>query len=337
MVDRIPPSPEAFEEAFGLSLAVIEDIELGRVPLSAAALKTSRLARLLNDHEAEKIFQYEASGYPITASGVEPDIWALLQSTGRVYDYADFSIKKTRPAAFLESIEQLEQEVTSCKIGLAAAQDPNVSLSSANPGQYLLAPVGNRYERDTLQQRITTASHRLASRRAFIYGYASRRYYELKFSAVAQTVFSEIRESVDRKIGDAVPEAVQKFASIHDNLRSANPEDWSNAVHSCRRILEDLADALFRPQSEDRVLASGKTVKLGKSNYINRLMCFVEDRSGSERYRELVGSHLEFLGDRLDAVSGASQKGSHASVERQEANRYVVYTYMLVGDILSLR
>jgi hypothetical protein len=35
-------------------------------------------------------------------------------------------------------------------------------------------------------------------------------------------------------------------------------------------------------------------------------------------------------------VFRAAQKGSHAVVGREEANRYVVYTYMLVGDLLSL-
>jgi hypothetical protein len=50
-----------------------------------------------------------------------------------------------------------------------------------------------------------------------------------------------------------------------------------------------------------------------------------------------VGSHLKFLGDRLDAVFHAAQKGSHAAVSHDEANRYVIYTYMLVGDILALR
>jgi hypothetical protein len=38
----------------------------------------------------------------------------------------------------------------------------------------------------------------------------------------------------------------------------------------------------------------------------------------------------------LDAVFRAAQKGSHASVTQDEAHRYVVYTYMIVGDILSL-
>jgi hypothetical protein len=173
-----------------------------------------------------------------------------------------------------------------------------------------------------------------------IHDYVSRRHYELKFSDVAQDVFSTVRETVDSEVGSVVPEAVQKFNAVHENLRSDNPEDWSNAVHSCRRILQELADTIFPSQTESRFVKEGKKereIRLGPDHYINRLISFVEDNSSSSRFEELVGSHLHFLGDRLDAIFRAAQKGSHNSVSREDANRYVVYTYMIVGDILALR
>ena len=39
---------------------------------------------------------------------------------------------------------------------------------------------------------------------------------------------------------------------------------------------------------------------------------------------------------RLDSIFRAVQKGSHAIVTQEEADRYVVYTYLVTGDILSL-
>ena len=50
----------------------------------------------------------------------------------------------------------------------------------------------------------------------------------------------------------------------------------------------------------------------------------------------IVGSHLHYMGERLDALFGAAQKGSHATVTKEEADRCVIYTYLLVADILSL-
>lgn len=258
---------------------------------------------------------------------------------GRTYQDKDPNSLEPRTVAYLESIEQLEEQIAAAKIGLEAAKDRDISVSSANPHQWVTPPAGNVLERQGLHQRILTATQRLSSRRAFVYDYAMRRFYELKFSGVAQDVFSRVREEVGYRIGKYVPTAVQKFTAVHDNLRSENPEDWSNAVHSCRRILQDLADAIFPPQTEDRIIDAGgkqKHIKLGQDQYINRLVCFVEDHSQSSRFIDLVGSHIRFLGDRLDAVFSAAQKGSHGSVKREEANRYVIYTYMVVGDILGL-
>jgi len=137
-----------------------------------------------------------------------------------------------------------------------------------------------------------------------------------------------------------IPDAVQRFTAAYDNLRSENPEDWSNAVHSCRRILQDLADAVFPATDEDRQVQDEggmKKVKLGKGHYINRIIAFLGDRSSSARFEQIVGSHLRFVGDRLDAVFSAAQKGSHQTIlRREEADRFVVYTYLIVGDVLSL-
>jgi hypothetical protein len=128
---------------------------------------------------------------------------------------------------------------------------------------------------------------------------------------------------------------------VYENLRSENPEDWSNAAHSCRRILRDLADVVFPAQTEPRMKSyRGKdiTIDLGTDDYINRLICYVEDNIESPTAKAIVGSDLSYLGNRLDAILAGANKGSHADiVTREEADRIVVHTYMILGEILSLR
>lgn len=179
----------------------------------------------------------------------------------------------------------------------------------------------------------------LANSRRLVHQYVLLKHYELKFSGISDDIFSRLRTRVDSAVGKSVPESINKFSSAYNNLLSENPEDWSNAVHSCRRILKDLADSLF-PPCEDKVIKAGKkpkVIKLGKDNYINRLIAFIETKTTSEKFTAIVGSHLGFIGDRLDSVVESSQKGSHATITtKEEADRYVIYTYLLVGDILSL-
>jgi AbiTii-like protein len=339
MTDEIPPSRQALREALVLSEEILRNIELDELPLANIALKVSRFARLLNDFSYQKVMGFEASGYPSTPTGVAADIYQLAVLAGREYQQKDSKTDVINNYIYTTSIEELEQELKSFEAALTAARDPDVSVSSANPNQMVWNPVGNKFERDTLRTSAARAQRKLSSRRSFIYSYVLRRNYELKFSGIAGDIFSRIRENVDSAIGGHVPDAAQKLSAVYENLQSENSEDWSNAVHSCRRILQDLSDSIF-PEQDDRVIeinGKQKTIKLGKDNHINRLMAFIDDHSDSERFSEIVGSQLDYIGNRLDSVFKAAQKGSHANiVSREEADRYVVYTYLIVGDILSL-
>jgi hypothetical protein len=79
-----------------------------------------------------------------------------------------------------------------------------------------------------------------------------------------------------------------------------------------------------------------KTIELGPPHYRNRLVTFVADQSASGTFASVAGSTIEFLSDRLEALFNASNKGTHADISRVDAGRYVIYTYLVVGDILSL-
>lgn len=339
MDKSIPPSRQALREALALSEEILRNIELNELPLANVALKVSRLARLLNDFSHQKLMEFEASGYPSNPDGVIPEIYQLAVLAGREFQQKDSKSGVISKYIYATSIEELEQELKSFEAALAAAHDPDVSVSSANPSQMVWNPVGNKFERDTIRTSAAGAQRRLSSRRSFIYSYALRRHYEVKFSGIADDIFSRIREKVDHAIGENIPDAVQKLTAVYENLQSDNPEDWSNAVHSCRRLLQDLADTLYPARTDAAVEDNGKQkiIKLGPDNYINRLIAFLEERATSERFTEIVGSHLKFIGERLDSVFKAAQKGSHAKiVSREEADRYVVYTYLVTGDILTL-
>jgi hypothetical protein len=97
-----------------------------------------------------------------------------------------------------------------------------------------------------------------------------------------------------------------------------------------------LADSLFPPSKESVVSRSGKNIKAGSENYINRFVLFCESKTESGIFMNIVGSELALIGDRLDAAFGATQKGSHANVSREEAKRYIIHAYLLLGDILEL-
>jgi len=285
-------------EALSLAEEILRNIELNEIPFANTCLKVARLARLLNDTQR---------------------LDALTKISS--------------------SIGSLESYIEASKIRLAAARDPDVSVSSANPTQYLVTPIGNAFERDKIINNILFSEKSLQEQKTTVYNYVLNIYYELRFSAVPQEIFEKTRRRVDKRLAEMVPEAVKKFVSVYDNMKSTNPEDWSNAVHSCRRILQAVADVLYPPNPSglSEINRGGKRIKVGSDNYVNRLIIYVENNSNSKRFFEVVGSQLKFLGDRLDSLYSAATKGSHTEIKSaEEAERYIIYTYLLIGDILWL-
>lgn len=199
MDTEVKPSQQALTEAFELSESLLRAIELSQMPLTNVALMAARLARLLNDLEQQKIFEYESGGYPSTATGIPPDVWRLAIIAGRTYEKKEKDAVKTY--AKTESIGQIESLLESSRLGLEAARDPNFSISSANPSQYVHGGSGNWAERNRLHEKITSLSGQLSSRRSYIYAYVLKRNLELKFSGIAGDAFSKnsyLRRQFDR-------------------------------------------------------------------------------------------------------------------------------------------
>ena len=167
----------------------------------------------------------------------------------------------------------------------------------------------------------------IADWKAWIHKYATDVYRESRLGTLASSVFDRVRARVDPAVAKYLPASSEKLTSAYENLRSLSAEDWANAVHTCRRLLKDLADALYPATAE---------AKYADDKYINRLTAFVTSQSASETFAKVVGAQIAYLGNRLDAIYDASNKGSHAEVDREEADRYVLYTYLFIGDVLSL-
>ena len=121
-LDAVPATPEALEEALALSAEILADIELSRGTLTSAALKSGRLARLLNDQHAQLVFQYEAGGYPAKTTDIPLEVWELVIAAGRTYEKKDDKTDEVSIYGFTESIEQLEDQVETGKIALHAAR-----------------------------------------------------------------------------------------------------------------------------------------------------------------------------------------------------------------------
>jgi len=285
-------------DVLNLAEEILKNIEYSELPLSKICLKTARLCRLVNDVENIEVLT----------------LWSNSSASTEAY-------------------------LEAAKLQLSAAVDKPVSISSSNPYQHVSVPVGNVNERMGLRKGIEKAQGSLQETNSKVYKYVLDIYFQKKYSDISQSIFEKTRTFVDNRLMELIPESIKKFISIYNNLLSENAEDWSNAVHSCRKLLKDVSDKLYppNPNGQNFIEKNGKKIKVGSENYINRLICYIDDQDGSTTFKKIIGTSLNFIGERIDAISDAVQKGSHIEIKDQyEAERYVIYTYLLLGDILSL-
>ena len=317
------------QEALRLAEELLRNVELSELPPTDLARKASRLARLLDDVTALEWLRREIGGYdnlPGEPNTLGHEAWAAAVRSNRTYTENDGIVKaRTQP------LGQLQASIDAGMAQIAAAVDRPVSVSSANPNQFVSAGVGNTQERGMIRNFVGEQSALRDKVVGTIYAYVADRYQELRFGSAVETAFETVRKHVDAEIASLVPEALPKLSAAFENAASDNPEQWANAAAGCRRLLQAAADAL-RPPGPDV-----NNRKMGPDQYLNRLAAWVEEQSASDTTAELIVSDLEYLGRRLGAVLDAGHKGAHADVNRLDASRYVTGTYLLLGDILRLR
>ncbi len=325
---------DRIKECTALSEEILKNIELSEIPLSNIILKGLRLCRLLGDADGILLFTFEASGYPENKDGsMTSDAWRISKIAGRRYFQKEENGERIE-YAHLALVSQIERNIDTGKLRIQAAQDPASYSGDMTP--LAIGYIKNGKERQIIARDVSDQTKWIGKISGSLYNYVLDIYNKLQYGNIMEDIFTKSRLSVNTTLMTLCPEAIKKFISVYDSMDSENPEDWANAIHSCRRILNDFADSIYPPSDEPIKLENGKTVKVGKDQYINRLVQFISSKSISETYATVVGSDLRSIGERLDAINNAVCKGTHSSLTKDEASRYLIHTYLLIGDIIQL-
>ncbi len=189
---------------------------------------------------------------------------------------------------------------------------------------------------------IKDSKHRLAILRAQYYNYAMSINFELKFSQSADEIFQSYRLSVDKILGKLAPESIRRLAAAYERLSSDNPESWSQALTSCRRVFQEVSDALFDniaiSKTEPYKANSGKVLDVSGNNYKNRLFAVVDKINTSKTSFNLVGSNILYVVDWIENVHDVLSKGVHdlnVPLNFEDARQGILHTYIVLGDIAN--
>ncbi|MFW9881599.1 MAG: hypothetical protein ACFFG0_51695 [Candidatus Thorarchaeota archaeon] len=153
---------------------------------------------------------------------------------------------------------------------------------------------------------------------------------EIKYSQIPYDIFEESKKIVDNELMKVSPETFKTLISTYEKLKtSKSTEDFSQIAHLCRRILMSFADSV------DPYINKQSGNELTKQNYINRIMNYISQITESETNKKLMEASVKYINDFIKTINKLANKGEHDKITKDDANRCIIYTYLIIGDIIK--
>lgn len=322
-----------FDEAKKVAESLLDDLENSPLsPVGPILMKAKRLARLMRDSDAQTWLDLEIKGYPDSFSFSELGTCKKYAATGGRIDLKDSSY-------FPKSLPALEANYESEEAHLASLKTTKQFTGKVD--NYLEQRATKKLMEDqssinTRQKRsYASVKSKYLAMKSSIHGYVTDTYIALELGDVAQDIFEDSRDIVDRFIRSHCPKSAEKLVAINERMAESNDESRSSALTSCRRLLMDIADSVFPARKEEWTDRKGKKRKVGIDQYKNRLLAYLADLVGNNGNYELIDSQIEHLASRLDIIYEKTCKGVHVDVSVAEAKLAVIHTYLFVGEVAT--
>jgi len=300
-------------QAKQLSKQILDDIEINNLPISQVLLKTARLARFLHDTDAQRWIYYLSNGYPLKFNKKNLGIYQKYFS----YTFTIIGFDSKELSCSLPYLESFINDIS---------LDTFTKLDSKGEG--FLAGMRLRH----------SAIHYYQQEKSALHNYVTDIFISLSVGDIANDIFQEARITVDNFIYETCSKDTQeKLLAINERLKEDNQEAYSQALLSCRRILESVADSVFPAQDVPYISANEKQREVGQNNYINRILAFIEQNTTQKTYSSLITSNLEHLAARLDALNNESQKGVHDIVTKEEARLTIIQMYLIIAEVARIK
>lgn len=299
------------EESLRVAAELLTDIELKRLKASEVVLKASRLARLVGHEDLTTFLGHERGGYPTDGTAKE---WV-----GHAGRWSNGSQFYSVPISRIESmLDASNQAISALKGGGNYSGDAIATASREH--DKLIA---------TQSLHMATLSSICGQVVATVYDMVAEIYHELLFSELQATLFSDTQRKVDGSLAAASGSALDKIERVSDRLRDGDTESVSQALTTCRRLIDSCADFVFPARADTYEIGNGATLNVGQQNVLNRLQAFTHAQG-------LPQSRRDRLRRTLSDLYGRCSAGTHAEVTVEEARFVFLQTYVALGEILTL-
>ncbi len=222
------------DEITNLLEELLTDIELDRNEWQQILLKTKRLLRLRPDIQIEKWIDLELFGYKNKEPFKKGTFsYKFMELTGR---FSNFERTEGITSSFLSIDSFLDAEKTKLKLG-----NKNIYLS----------------------KNISIFSNLKGKIMALLHDYFTEIYYQIKYENVVESIFESYKQEIDKSIISESKEVIEMLPSVMDRLNENNTESISQALTTCRRIIDSFADVVF-PAQDERVSLGNQELEVKK-------------------------------------------------------------------------
>lgn len=295
-----------------LSKEIIDDIELSRIKGQALLLKATRLARYVDDEEIRKWLRFEMQGFNSNEVALK-----YMTKTGRWTD-------KENKKGYWAPLAQIEAEAEAQMKKLSLIRIPDISGDRAvlvidRITTQMNAATNYISELEGIKSRVLSLIH----------DFATNVYYQKTFDYVAESIFDTYKKDIDILIAENSSDVLGQIPSVVGRLSDGDKESISQALTTCRRIIDSFANHIF-PASNDTINIGGNVLSLKQDKVQNRINAFIHLKSESDSQKKKLRQNLSNLYERVSA-------GVHSDVNANEAKSLFFNTYLLLGEILTLK
>lgn len=154
---------------------------------------------------------------------------------------------------------------------------------------------------------------------------------DIIYGNTLQVIFSTFHDQVS-EILETNSEAISQLNIAYENLgQSEDSERISHVAFACRRLVKAVSDKLYPPCTK-ATLKDGSTIDAGEEKFLNRLHAYIDSIDSPDA--KYLLKKLEIIKDLLSKVPESVNKGVHDKISRTEAEKMVLYSYIILGDII---
>ena len=317
---------------------VLNGIEDSSLSGTSALLICKKIARLTEDDDAMMWLDFEAGGYKRTPDGKRID--GVAFDIG--FRHGRGLLTDNQKRIFVELISELENTIEANLASIKCFTTDGVSVSGDSGYVAMNRFVsGVQGSISSLNENIKECSRKRSILLNEYYNYAHSKQVEMLFGDYTKSIFERYQNQVNNYFNTLNKDLILKMAAIQKAMNEDNPESFSQALTTCRKLFVEIAKDLFAkvlPNHIDVMFKtnSGKEIDVSGDHTINQLSAVIETLENKASKNTIVGSNVIYVVDWLDALNNSQSKGVHHTISREEADRCIIQTYISLANIISL-